>query len=235
MKDKRMRDYRIENKPLMIIATAAFFILGVLAVIQQSPTSGKIFGDGNFYTSNVGVKSNPKETYNKVFANNVLAGTACNTIAKTCEDLYTVQGNYWIVNRDSGITNVSDFDKYKVSENSLSITPYKNGDYIISPTNLKFTNSNTTLNPSNGQRYIEATIGSEYIIRWDDVECWWCHIGKTDNDSHTARVGYGGSPSSVISGIVIGQAKSSTKVTLRKLDENGNPGEQVSLSVLYFN
>lgn len=229
-----MRDYRIENKPLMIMATVAFFVLGVLSIIQQSPTSGKIFGDGNFYTSNIGKASNPQKEYNQAFAVNVLTGTACNTLAKTCKDIYTIRGNYWIANRDASITTATDFDKYKVSENSLSITPYKNGDYIISPTNLKFTNSNTTLNPSNGQRYIEATIGNEYIIRWDDVECWWCHIGKTDNDNHTARVGYGGSPSSVISGVIIGQAKSSTKVTLRKLDDNGKPGEQVSLSVLYF-
>ena len=178
--------------------------------------------------------SDPKALYNSVFASKVLNGTACNTITKAYNEATQVNGRIWLTSRDLGIKSADDFVNYETSGGSLSISPYKDGDYIISPATLNFLNSNTMLNPSNGQRYIEAQIGTSYVIRWDDIECWWCHIGKDDNDSHTVRVGYGGKPSKVVAGIIIGAAKSTTKVSVYKLNDNGEIGEQVSVGSLYF-
>lgn len=109
----------------------------------------------------------------------------------------------------------------EMGANQSVITPYEEGDVIISPGHLKFLNQNLTLN-ENSEPYIEAVLNDTYKIRWDNISCWWCHVGKDNKNRHTKRIGKGGAYSECMQGYIIGEAKAETSVSFYRVDVNGD-------------
>jgi hypothetical protein len=130
------------------------------------------------------------------------------------------------------ILDAGTIDGFAADGDPSVIAPYMDGEKIISPAKLTFVNSN--INQENTETvYIAATINNRYLIRWDNVKSWWCHIGKSNPKKHSDVVGNKGIYSVCNAGYIIGEATSDTTVSLYSIDSNGNT-TPISVSELFY-
>lgn len=103
---------------------------------------------------------------------------------------------------------------------------YKDKDIIVMPFNSgKLRNTNikdsTIKDSSAGQHDIEVIVGTEFLVVFDDVMCWWCHAHNPSSDvSHNITLGAG--DNTPFQGAILGIAKSSTRVIVYQLKDSEN-------------
>ncbi|MDE5638440.1 MAG: hypothetical protein K2I47_01360 [Odoribacter sp.] len=192
---------------LVIFVAVAMLIFGF---IGYTPPKEAVFDAEGFYSGTTGKVSNPKELYDSIYLNVLAAENACHGEMTRAENAQrTSNGTTWIV------------DGQEADELSLHdrvIKPYTAlQSKIVAPADMTFLNSNVMLN-ADGEAYIEARLGADYIIRWEPVDVWWCHMGKSQKEKHTSVYGAGGEYSTCVAGWVIGKATENTEVRLWHLE-----------------
>lgn len=215
---------------LVSLAIVSFIALVLFGASQYYPQDSKVYGVNNYYkptksTSNV----DQRELYNQIHKNVVASAMMCNKTIQSCTSTNMINGYYWIVDGSLPPSNVSELTSMLVDSQSNVLRPYSEGDSIVAPGQLTFRNANTT-EYDDGKIRIEVYIGQDYVIRWDDVAAWWCHIGKEDPTKHTEQIGLGGLYSTCAGGYVIGKAKETTEVHLFKVQRNSGGASGESLS-----
>lgn len=194
---------------LVVLIVILLIIFGVLGYTLPKNT---VFDSEGFYSGMVGKTSSPKELYDSIYMNILAAENACHKEMTRAKNLQrTSNGVTWIV------------DGQEVDEESLHktcIKPYTSlQNEIVSPADMTFLNSNVLLN-ADGEPYIEARLGTDYVIRWEPVAVWWCHMRKSQVEKHTNVYGAGGEYSTCVAGWIIGQATEETEVCLWRLEES---------------
>lgn len=207
-------------------ASLVFIVLVVLVMYNYEAPSDSQFSPENFYAGNNGAEVDPKENYEQMVVGLVSGSLSCRSEMSKATDEELVQaGNYtWLApNKNSinpdGISSYDDIRKLSLGADESVLMPYAEGDHIIAPGKMTFINSNV-VQESADYTYIMAYIGTKYVLRWDDVDCWWCHEGKDNKNKHTRVVGARGIYASCIGGYIVGVAKDSTTVTLYEVLED---------------
>lgn len=209
---------------LVSLAIVSFIALVLFGASQYYPQDSKVYGVSNYYkpvksTSNV----DQHELYNQIHKNVISSAMACQRTIQSCTSTNMINGYCWIGDKSVLPENKDALNNMLVSG---ALKPYSEGENIISPGQLTFRNANTT-EYDDGKIRIEAYIGQDYVIRWEDVESWWCHIGKEDPTKHTEQVGLGGLYPTCAGGYIIGRAKAETIVHLYKVESvAGVTGEE---------
>lgn len=225
------KELSVRNKPIFVIAILSVTVLLILIAITYKPPKYKEYSGDAFYVGQSGENVNPRELYERMSISSLIGTAGCRT-EMTKADKATVCGRYtWIKNNEE-IKSASDLNVYIYNGDSSMLRPYSNGDMIVAPAKLNFVNSNVN-QESEDSIYIAATIYNKYLIRWDNVKTWWCHIGKDDPNKHSEIIGAKGSYALCTQGYIIGEATSDTIVSLYKFDDNGNP-VPVAFSELFF-
>ncbi len=216
-------------------AILLFLIVVVMfcfALANYTVAQDKTFDANGFYKGKSGERQNPKEVYDAIYSNILAAENACRKEMNQASDPRMAgNGVYWVVD---GV----DITKESLGD-VLSIKPYDSThDKIVSPAEVTFLNSNVMLNGDTV--YIEAQLGTGYVIQWSPVRAWWCHIGRGQNTGtgsgrtqHTDICGLGGRYSVCMPGWIIGQATEETEVKIWKLLESGGK-QQISLAEYFF-
>lgn len=219
------------NKIVFTVAILGFAALVVLTYITYKPSEYKEFSPTSFYVGNAADSVDPKKLRDKMSIGTKLGDAECRSEMR--------KPTYGIMcNRYSWLRSVSE-EGLKTEEPDRGflavhmMKPYTDGDEIVAPTNLRFINTNNSLSVQ-GQIYIEAYTVGNYIIRWDNIKCWWCHEGKSEPMKHSVKMGIGGKFSTCYGNWVIGIAKEDTIVTIYKEDENGLRSE-ATFEDLYYN
>lgn len=216
-----------ENQPYLnsrggfILAGAiiSFLFLIILASFSYSYTAvEKQFGIKSFYTGAYGKDIDPKAQYNTIYKNTIVSANGCLNKMKQASNPMRIGSYVWIVDGQA-IEDTSYFESVAVNSNLAEIKPYKDGQKIISPSDLIFLNANTIQDKLDSIN-IRAQIGSSYIIEFENVKSWWCHIGKDNPTKHTQVIGTGGIYSRCTAGYIIGEATNDTIVKLYSLDTN---------------
>lgn len=207
-----MGDSKSPSLILLLVLITLFLV--ILGVLNYSPPKNAVFDVDGFYSGTLGETFNPKELYDSIYTNVLAAENACHREMLRAKNVQlTGNGITWIVDGqmpEAGSLCTPVIKPYTELENK-----------IVSPADMTFVNSNVLVNEG-GLPYIEAKIGSGYIIRWEPVDVWWCHIGKRQAERHTEVYGASGSYASCVAGWVIGQATPETEVRLWKVQEDGN-------------
>lgn len=208
---------------LLLLIYGVMLFLGVANRTKKQEE--KVFDMRGFYSGEAGEATNPKELYNKLYANVLAADGVCHsTMTKAVNVQMTENGIYWIAEGDAASAE---------ELNVFTFKPYGGTNMqIVSPADMKFINSNVSVN-EDGEMYIEARVGTRYIIQWSPVATWWCHIGKQNKNKHTSIYGNGGAYASVTAGWIIGEATEDTEVRMWKIEENGSQ-VQIRLSDYFY-
>lgn len=222
----------IKSKLAVGAASLVFFILVIIVLMDYTPPTFHEFSGDNFYESHAGDPVDPREMYEKMAVGLMPGSGNCRTEMRKADQAQLRQAGNVIWFAPSEVESYSDISKYQVGDDS-TLQPYADGDVIISPGHLKFVNSNIH-QESAEYITIEATIG-DILIRWEDVECWWCHEGKVNPNKHSTVVGAGGLASQCTGGYVIGIAKSSTLVKCYRVDVDSGSTSELSFSELFGN
>ncbi len=211
---------------MIAISAVCIFVMIILVILDYKQPVYKEFGLDNFYVGYEGTEGDPKSAWEAINGTGVIGKNACDTVMKVPqayeESPAKVCGRYtWLKLGDA--PDKSSLSNYYSGDNSV-LKPYEQDDYIIAPARLVFRNSNVdqSLVSAEDGIYIEAYAGAEYVIRWSNVYCWYCHIGKENVNKHTDVLGYGGSNRSTTAGYVIGVANKDTTVSLYMYNSNGN-------------
>lgn len=210
----------------IVLFVTIFISLGIFVIYNQPDSNSEVFSTDAFYTGTKSSDIDYKAIYDSLYVGLAPGSGQCRnemipvteyvlddgTKAETC-----MAGRFqWIVNKT--ISNSSEIGS------GAQIMPYGDGDLIVSPGNLQFINSNI-IQDNESTIYMEAILANKYVIRWDNIKSWWCHIGKDNTNKHSIVVGKGGIYSSCSAGYVIGQANADTVVSFYKLDADGNKTE----------
>lgn len=231
LSDKQEKQLTVKNKCVLTIAVLSAFLLVILVILEYKPPRYKEFSSDNFYVGNYGEEVDPKDAYSKMTFSDVVGTGSCRTEMTKSKDSRVCGRCTW-VGEGIDIKTVDDINSFAVNGDVSMIQPYTDGAYIVAPARLTFVNSNVS-QESADTIYISATINNKYLIRWDNVKSWWCHIGKDNPKKHTDVVGARGLYSICTQGYIIGQANSDTTVTLYKLNEDGST-TPVPFSELFF-
>lgn len=208
----------------IILFVGVFIGLFLLTALNWSKPNNIPFTTEGFYTGNSGDYIDYKELYESLYVGLAPGSGECRT-----EMSYAVTGEQM---ENGNIIETCMAGKYQwIAPTSISsssemgtgstIAPYNEGDVIIAPGNLTFINSNV-LQETADTVYIKAILAGKYIIRWDNVDCWWCHIGKENRNKHSKVVGKNGIYATCTGGYIIGQAKAGTTVSFYTIDSEGN-------------
>lgn len=200
-----------------------FLGLYLMVLFNTGRENDAVFTTDAFYQGISGSEINYKDLYNSLYVGLAPGSGECSTEMKSAEDYglspYMAGRFTWLVAKP--VSTSADMGT------GTTIMPYEDGDYIIAPGNLKFVNSNI-VQDSADFIHIEAILNDTYVIRWDNVTSWWCHLGKEHKSKHSKVVGNGGIYSSCSQGFVIGEANAMTRVTFYKI---GLDGEQTLIDV----
>lgn len=221
-----------QGRPKIVLAVVVIGILIGLVIYNYRPPMDKQFGVKNFYEPTEGSHLDPKRMYNALNPNADWSEYYCNTTMSYAKSPGRIGNYFWIKNGEN-IDSVDMLGNYLLDGDASKLIPYQDGDFIVAPSTLTFLNKNVkNAGDLSEEVNIMAGIGTEYIIIWSNVDCWWCHIGKDNKERHTVVVGAGGLNEVCTEGYVIGQAKSDTIVSLYK--RNGNELEPYSFSQYFF-
>lgn len=210
--------------PWSIVCAVVLLLIWVLGFPENNDTD---FSPNSFYVGDATGVVDPKVLYDNYYKS-VLSELSCRSAMFNGDNPIRLSTNmFWIIDDDKRLTDDSSAD------NAVSLlgdknaegfyTPYEAGDYIIAPTNITYLNSNIKSDMP-GRTDIVVMCGRQYKLVFEDVECWWCHIGISDSSQHTTIYGKGGKYSTANAGRVLGQAKSSTRVKMYK--QNGDSWDE---------
>lgn len=231
VKECAMDKEKFRKKTVVALTVLVVVILTLIVFYDGAKAGGNEFGLDNFYVGNFGEEVDPRGVYNSIYKSGMLASKQCREEMMAAEG-YVLENGETVHPEMSGRciwiapTHVDSLDD--VFNNCISescIRPYRNGDVIISPGYLTFINSNVRQEDTDSI-CIEVKYGTDYVIRWDNVTAWWCHIGKDDAQKHTKVIGAAGMYSKCIGGYVIGEANEGTLVTLYRIAEDGSLNEE---------
>jgi len=216
------------NNIILLVGCVMGLILIVSSFYNASIVKEDNFSVENFYAGNKREESDPKKLYEDSKMGVDFSKVTCKTKMDKAKGSELAQaGNcIWLAPIDTGkVKSISSYtDIAACTDGSDSrLRPYNEGDHIISPGKLDFINSNRKRD-ENGNDYIAAYIGSKYVIRWDNIDCWWCHEGRT-SEKHDNIVGGRGDYSSCLGGYIIGVATEDTIVTLYEVTDSGTQQE----------
>ena len=195
----------------------------LLVAFNYSNPNDKAFSSEAFYQGKQGDLIDYKDLYNDLYVGLAPGSGECANEMTAAKGYTLANGEVvqdCMAGRFQWITPRSIKSSSEIGSDSI-ISPYQDGDVIISPGNLKFINSNV-LQDSKDTIYIEAVLANKYVVRWDNVTSWWCHIGKENKNKHSRVVGKNGIYSSCSAGYIIGEANANTTVSFFILDEDGN-------------
>jgi len=220
------------GKAVLLCLTMVVMFCFALAIYTMD--QDKVFDVNGFYKGRSGERQNPKEVYDAIYSSILAAENACRKEMEQASDpVMAGNGVYWVV--DGVEVTKEDLG------NATSIKPYDSvNDKIVSPAELTFLNSNVTLDGNTA--YIEAQLGTGYVIQWSPIRAWWCHIGKgnagvgeggSKQTQHTDICGLGGKYAVCMPGWVIGQATEETEVKMWKILESGGR-QQIPLAEYFF-
>lgn len=205
------------NKALIIVCVS-FLLLGLYAA-YNSPFEDdtKTFGLENFYVGEEHEEIDPRMQYGVYTAGNLDDITCLPSMSKGVS-MYTCKSNVvWMVDNsvksDEEVASVITGSVIDATE--CIYQPFKDGDMILAPAAMTFTNSNVE-QTSLDRIDITGKLGTDYEIVFTNVKSWWCHIGKSNPKQHSTVYGNKGTYSNCAAGCVIGQANSSTQVQLKK-------------------
>ena len=211
-----------KRKILFIIAIIVFTGLALLNLFDYNNSNEHIFGTDNFYKGHSGEDIDPRNFYRAVNVGVTPGHNECRNSMELASDrgIKTTPAGWitWI--GESSPSSIADVYAYGVEGSKCVLKPYKQDEFIIAPGHLKFLNSNIKQTDPDSIM-IEAKYG-EYVIRWENVKTWWCHIDKDNPKKHTKIVGSKGVYASCRTGYIIGQANAETKVSLFKVDADNN-------------
>lgn len=203
------------RKGMIAITVIALLILVTLVALNYREPSDKVFSLGGYYKPAAAGAVSPKEMFAELNSGPLSGDGICNTTIQKAENAVSV-GNYvWLAEGNTKIDEAT-LRAYIRSDcpSDSQLMPYNEGSMIISPTTLRFVDANCTKYDDDVLR-ITANIGTDYIIEWEGIECWWCHIDK-ETKSHNTIIGAGGIYEVCSQGYIIGQATSQTVVSLYK-------------------
>ena len=202
------------SKMKLVLVFIACCLLCLLYYTKHVNNEPKTYAQGNFYESNNSLDVNSQALYEQMVGNSVLEENACSKTMTSASNPLRCNKFTWIVDGQTKtreeLVKADDQDYYLL---------YEDGDYIVAPVQLTFINSNIKTY-IDGEISIRAYAGTKYIIHWDDVDAWWCHMDKTKNQ-HTTKIGAGGKFPVCVEGMIIGKAKSTTRVTIYKVNDAG--------------
>ena len=211
------RNGGFRSRPIIILAILSAIVMVVMIVKDYSPPSSSVFSVHGYYKTPYVSEKSAKELYNEMNPPLGYGDAACQTVMTKGEDLSSLGRYTWIVDGQE----IDSLGSVKRGANSDVLVPYEDGDYIISPAD-----TNTFINSNLGPFYCDgisiAIKTGKYIVRWDDVESWWCHINRENPTKHTERIGSSGICSQCYKGYIIGQAKSTTTVSFFEISEDGS-------------
>lgn len=220
------RDERLMRLKSVI---AVFSIAALIIIIATEYTADidKSFSVEAYYRGNISSDTiDPKTLYEQYTAAALDNETLCNTQTWTGKARRTSSDAIWVAETSEDITD--DYIKECLQDGYLA--PFKEGDLILAPGAFTFTNTNT--DSSGATIDIKGTCG-KYTFVFENVSCWWCHIGKEWTGKHSIRIGCGtGLFEKVSAGTVIGEAKASTKLYIYK--ESDGVDEELEDPSTYF-
>ena len=228
-----------QRHPVIVVALVSIIILGGVSLYNyRVPVEDKEFSFESFYQGNRGKSINPKSIYSILTGNNILSTNACVT-EFTAADASLCGTATWIVSsryNQSSPTSREMIDLMRVDETDITsaIRPYKYGSYIVAPCNLTFIDSNVLQDEENIT--ITAYVNDEtsgIVLKWQNVKCWWCHIGKNNPNQHTAVVGKGGVNELCVAGMILGQATADTTFEVLRVVDGIYVNQ--SVSAWFFN
>lgn len=225
-----------EKHPGIVLAIVSMIVLGIICIFNYTPKTEKEFSTQSFYTGKTGSASNPRDMYNTLNGSSFLAANACATTCSAAYPAYRCGKRIWINTKDAPLSR-EEFDELKVdkTDNVSAIKPYKAGGDIVSPCKLDFYNANTIQTDDDSISIIAYVSNAPNIVlRWDNVKCWWCHIGKDNPTQHTRIIGKGGIYESIVEGMVIGRATADTTFTVYRIDEDTAKWERMPVSDWFF-
>jgi len=204
-----------KSSALTALAVVAFLALSCFAIFNSSDDSSKksFYSEKHFYKGQVGEKTNWKAVYSEMNKNTVLSSSACLSEMQVSANAMSVGGldAVWVVD---GV----EYDPTEYAEKTYC-KPFKDcreGTYILAPVNpTTFLNSNIQ-SYDDGKQRIEIMVG-EYVIVFEDIETWWCHIKRNGIQQHTTKCGFGGVYKQSVKGAIIGSAKSDTVMRMFKV------------------
>lgn len=220
---------------LISLAAASFIVLLLFAVLGYSVKNDKVFGLENYYSGIIGSEMNPREVYNTIYKNTIMTSSSCMTKMTRATHPMSVGGFTWIVDGQS-IYSKEDLEAISVNGDLTCIQPYKgsNSKKIVAPADLTFINANTVQYTDNIIT-IQAYLGQEYIIEFENIKSWWCHIGKENPTQHTEVIGYGGLQTKCTSEYIIGEAKDDTIIRLYYIKQEDDLKIPYSFADLFLN
>lgn len=213
-----------KSKSIVALATCSFLFLGLLVLVTYVPNVQKNFGVENFYSGSFGEDTDPKVMYSATYRNVIAEDKMC-LVSMTKSEKVTMAGRYIWIAESKTVDTKKKIKALATDESMTVLKPFtKNGQNIVAPAQLTFINSNV-LQYSDNSISIVAYIGTDYVIEFENVKTWWCHIGKSDPVHHTEVVGISGMSPKCSEGYIIGQAKKETLVKLYKVgsDESRTP------------
>lgn len=178
---------------------------------------------GNYYIGEYIRQSDSKSIYAALEGYGTVGSTSCIVMPKTLDPTLTIsplnQSLPWIASSEA----TTQEEANDLADKTGYIQPYDDGDYIIAPGELTFTNSNVSSNATDICIY--ATIGNNYRISFTHIKEWWCHMDCTEEDyDHSTIVGAGSTngTDTVLAGTIIGKATSATQVLIEKTEDGRN-------------
>lgn len=207
--------FKGKDRVYLIVALVCFVFLVVMTAYNREGEQPDMNNfAGNYYKGEYINARDSKAIYSALEGYAQVDETSCIIMPKTLDNTLKIypcgQTLPWIAS--SAATTKKDAEA--LAKVAGYIQPYKDGDYIIAPGELVFTNSNVSSNATD--RCITATIGKNYRISFLHIKEWWCHMESTVEYTHTEVVGAGSSngTSSVLAGTIIGKAKAETQVCI---------------------
>lgn len=225
------KELTVKNKVVLVLAVLSFAILIILVIMDYTPPVYKEFSSDNFYVGVYGDDVDPRSTYRKMTYSDVTGSSGCRN-ELTRSDSATVCGRFMWIGESLEIKSAADIDSMAVNGDTTRIQPYVDGANIVAPARIAFVNSNIN-QESRDSIYMAVSINNKYILRWDNIKTWWCHIGKENPNKHTQVIGAGGEAAVVSAGYIVGQANSDTVVSLYKINDDGST-TPVPVSELFF-
>ena len=230
--EKRTIDSVVISLALISVVALAF-----LVITSQTPNVEKTFSNESFYSGQVGEIKDGKTIYELNKDTIMLTDSYCNTSMWFVDKPQSVldSGCYWIsANKEidakyiRGLTTQGDVTGIYTSEDQ----------FIVAPCDLYYTNTNVTVG-ANDTCYIQAIAhasNGHYRLTWNNIYCWWCHIGKDTVNRHDKVYGAGQTQwSTAAKGFIIGQAQpgsTTVRVEYRK-DTSSTVWEPSSLAEFY--
>lgn len=215
-----------KSKPIVILSLISLVVLGIFVAYSYKPKSSQQFALDGYYKPEKRDEVSAIELYEELCPPLGYGDAACmETMTRGTNT--SLCGRYtWIVDDQ---TAPSDFSSCK--KDNYTLTPYSDGDSIIAPADTnEFVNSN--LGPFYGEEISVIIKTGKYIVRFDNVDSWWCHINRANPLRHSTRIGANGLGSQCYRGYVIAQANASTEVTFYALE--GEEEKQITPEEYFF-